>query len=275
MNPSMKEQNATFRQVTIAVGGGRVSARVGGEGPPIVLLHSLLADDSSFDGIAGPLSQTHQVVIFSLPGFGASDPVAGGIDAVADRVAAAIREFGLSQPPILLGNGYGGFIALTAAIRHPGIAARLVLADCGAVFSEPGRAAFRGMSAGAKEKGLAGIADVAMRRLFSAEFQAANPALIEERRLRFLAVDPQTFHNACAALATLDLRADLASLGIPVLVLVGEFDEATPPPMARELAAGLPNAQLQVLAGCAHVPQLQEPELFMSAITPFIAANAG
>ena len=44
------------------------------------------------------------------------------------------------QAPIVLGNGYGGFVALQMAIRHPGIAARFVFADCGAAFSEPGRA---------------------------------------------------------------------------------------------------------------------------------------
>ncbi|MFI4927916.1 MAG: alpha/beta fold hydrolase, partial [Burkholderiales bacterium] len=65
-----------------------------------------------------------------------------------------------------------------------------------------------------------------------------------------VAVDPETFHAACAALASLDLRADLARVTAPVLVLVGEQDEATPPVMSRELAAGLPNAQLHVLAGC-------------------------
>ena len=146
-----------------------------------------------------------------------------------------------------------------------------MLADCGAAFSEAGRAAFKGMSAGAATHGLTGIADVAMRRLFSLDFQAANPALLARRRERFLEIDPQTFHAACAALSTLDLRADLAAVTMPVLVLVGEHDEATPPPMSVELAEGLPQATLHVLPGCAHVPQLQQPKQFLAAIAEFIA----
>ena len=55
---------------------------------------------------------------------------------------------------IVLGNGYGGFVALQMAIRHPGIASKLVLADCGAAFSEPGREAFRNMAAASMAKGL-------------------------------------------------------------------------------------------------------------------------
>lgn len=44
---------------------------------------------------------------------------------------------------------------------------------------------------------------------------------------------------------------------LPVLVLVGEHDEA-PPPISRELVAGRPDARLTILRGCAHVPQLQK-----------------
>ena len=259
-----------FKDRRIAVGAKTLSLKVAGSGTPMVLFHSLLADQSSFDPIAQVLAKTHQVFVLRLPGFGESDFVGSQLEVIADHIAQGVQALGLKQKPILLGNGYGGFIALLTAIRHPALAARLVLADCGAAFSEPGRAAFRGMSATAKEKGLGAIADVAMRRLFAPEFQQQHPALIEERKKRFLAVAPQTFHGACDALATLDLRAHLSAVKVPVLVLVGEQDEATPPPMSRELHAGLPNATLQVLAGCAHVPQLQEPDKFMAAIRNFV-----
>jgi 3-oxoadipate enol-lactonase len=257
-------------ELRIAVGDETVTARVLGTGRPIVLAHSLLADRSSFEPLAALLAATHRVIMLDLPGFGGSHPVTGGLEAVADRTAEAIRALHLEQSPILLGNGYGGFVALLAAIRHPAIAARLVLADCGAAFSEPGRQAFRNMSAAATAKGLAAISDVAMRRLFAPAFQQAHPELIEQRRARFVAVHPETFHAACAALAGLDLRAQAGGLKLPTLVLVGEQDEATPPEMARELASLLPDARFVLLPGCAHVPQLQAPQQFLAAIADFI-----
>ena len=268
MNTATDKQ---FKDTAVAVDGQQMRMRIGGVGAPIVLFHSLLADASSFERITGDLLATHQVIVLHLPGFGGSTRVDGGLEAAADRIGAALKTLALPQPPIFLGNGYGGFVALLTAIRHPGIAARLVLAECGAAFSEPGRAAFRGMSAEAAAKGLEAIADLAMRRLFSPEFQAENTALTAQRRERFIAVDPHTFHNACAALADLDLRTELSKVTVPVLVLVGEHDEATPPAMSEELAAGLPDARLQILAGCAHVPQLQAPQQFMQAIKGFIA----
>lgn len=275
MQSSVTNKPTIFKDVSVTVDAKTLSARVAGSGAPIVLFHSLLADDSSFDLIAQPLAQNHQVVVLRLPGFGDSDFVGSELKHIADHIAAGIKALGLIQRPILLGNGYGGFIALITAIRHPALASRLVLADCGAAFSEPGRAAFRGMSAAAKEKGLSAIADVAMRRLFSTEFQQQNPELVEDRKKRFLAVDAQTFHGACDALATLDIRPQLGDVTVPTLVLVGDQDEATPPPMSRELCAGLPNAKLVILAGCAHVPQLQSPTVFMAAIRDFIDEDTG
>jgi 3-oxoadipate enol-lactonase len=205
-----------------------------------------------------------------LPGFGKSAAVDGGLAAVADRMAEAVKDGAGNGEAIVLGNGYGGFVALQMAIRHPGIATKLVLADCGAAFSEPGRDAFRNMAAASKAKGLSAITDVAMRRLFAPEFQARHPDLMRDRREAFLRTDPEVFRAACGALAELDLRPELGRVKVPVLVLVGEHDEATPPPMSHELAAGLPQAHLKTIAGCAHVPQLQSPEIFLDAVCDFL-----
>src|SRR6267154_2551809 len=252
---------------------GTVNAAQSGKGAMFFLFHSLLSDRASFDAVVPKLSQSFRLIIPELPGFGGSQAVGGNLTAVADRMAEAVRDAAGGDEAIVLGNGYGGFVALQLAIRHPEIAAKLILADCGAAFSESGREAFRNMAAASRAKGLSVITDVAMRRLFAPEFQEKHPDLMRDRREAFLRTDPEVFHAACAALADLDLRPELGKVTVPVLVLVGEHDEATPPPMSRELAAGLPNARLKVIPGCAHVPQLQSPEIFLDAIGDFLAAT--
>ena len=252
---------------------GTVNAAELGQGPALFLFHSLLSDRASFDAIAPILSQSFRLIVPELPGFGRSRAVSGGLTYVADRMAEAVKDAAAGDEVIVLGNGYGGFVALQMAIRHPDIAGRLILADCGAAFSETGREAFRNMAATSKANGLQAITDVAMRRLFAPEFQAKHPDLMRDRREAFLKTDPEVFRAACNALAELDLRPELAKVTMPVLVLVGEHDEATPPPMSRELAALLPNARLKIIPGCAHVPQLQSPELFIEAIGDFLPAT--
>jgi 3-oxoadipate enol-lactonase len=259
-----------FSHHVVRINNKDLSFKIAGNGQPIVLFHSLLADQSSWELVAPELAKTHQVIQLSLPGFDASDFVGGALDDIANHIGMSLESLQLSQKPILMGNGYGGFVALNTALKFPNLPAKLVLADCGACFSEPGRAAFRGMSENTKNKGLVAIADVAMRRLFAPEYQAKHPQLIEERKERFLNIHLDTFYGACEALSTMDLRPQVKNLQLPALVVVGEFDEATPVPMSEELAQLLPQSELKILSGLAHVPQLQDPQAFMNAIQHFI-----
>jgi 3-oxoadipate enol-lactonase len=269
MSPSLERETGMDRLFANCT----VNAAQSGNGPPLFLFHSLLSDRASFDAIGPKLSQSFRVIVPELPGFGQSDAVSGGLAGVADIMAEVVKDGACGDAAIVLGNGYGGFVALQMAIRHPDIAAQLILADCGAAFSEEGRQAFRNMAAASSAKGLSAITDVAMRRLFAPEFQAQHPDLMADRREAFLRTDGEVFRGACNELAELDLRPELGKVRMPVLVLVGEHDEATPPPMSIELAAGLPDAHLKILPGCAHVPQLQAPEKFLDAIGNFLSAS--
>ena len=77
---------------------GTVNASQTGKGPLLFLLHSLLSDRASFDAIVPRLSQSFRVVVPELPGFGKSPPVDGGLAAVADRMAEAVRDAAAGIP---------------------------------------------------------------------------------------------------------------------------------------------------------------------------------
>src|SRR5580700_8212716 len=93
---------------------GTVNAAQSGQGPALFLFHSLLSDRASFNAIAPTLSQSFRVIVPELPGFGGSKPVDGGLAGVADRMAQAVQEAAAAGggEAIVLGNGYGGFVAL-------------------------------------------------------------------------------------------------------------------------------------------------------------------
>src|ERR1700760_3759095 len=96
---------------------GTVNANETGKGAPLFLFHSLLSDRASFDAIAPVLSKTFRVIVPELPGFGRSKAVSGGLAEIADSMADAVKDASAGQAPIVLGNGYGGFVALQMAIR--------------------------------------------------------------------------------------------------------------------------------------------------------------
>jgi 3-oxoadipate enol-lactonase len=253
----------------VSTNRGRVAAQISGHGPSLVLLHSLLADRTSFDAVVPQLAQSFRVIALDLPGFGESDAIDGDLNVWGSHLAEAVRVLCPNEHPVLVGNGFGSFLALAIGIAEPKLASHIVLAGCGAAFSDQGREAFRIMARKTEEAGLEAIADIAMRRLYPSAMAADNPGAVAARRERFLNTDSKVFQQACGMLAGLDLRDQVKGLDIPVLASVGEWDEATPPAMAQELATLVPNGRFEMITECAHVPPLQAPEKFCSMVQGF------
>jgi 3-oxoadipate enol-lactonase len=249
-----------------------ITASAIGDGPDVVLLHSLLTDRGVWDRVVGDLARDWRVWQVDLPGYGGSAPAPPDIATYADRMAGFLIDRELPVSTAVVGNGLGAVVALALAVRHghafPG---PLVLAGGAAVFPGDSRQAFVNMAQRAREGGMAAVVDVAVRRIFTDDYLATHPDELEERRAVLLRADPDAFATACGALHAMDLRPDLAGVRNPTLVVVGDQDRATPPERARELVDGLPDAQLVVLADCAHAPQLQRPKAFLAAIGPFLA----
>ncbi|MFL6813137.1 MAG: alpha/beta fold hydrolase [Bradyrhizobium sp.] len=241
-----------------------------GAGKPIVLLHSLLADRGIFDKIVPALRRQRRVIVPDLPGFGASSSAGATIEGIADRIAGLFDALGLGTTADVLGNGFGGFVASTLAIRHGTQFDRLVLADTGVAFSPEGKQSFYAMAERVRQRGMEAIVDVALKRLFPEDFIALNPDIMAERRNALVKTNPEFFAEACHALAALDLTADIGKIRNPTLVVVGERDAATPPEMARTLARALPKADLIEMPGCGHAPMAQAPEAFIKSIAKFL-----
>jgi 3-oxoadipate enol-lactonase len=246
-----------------------LDVEITGQGRPLVLLHSLLQDRSSFAGIAVRLSDQRKVFNVNMPGFGTS-PEAAPLAGYADRIAEAFDALGIGPEADVVGNGLGGFVGLTLALRHGARFNRLVVVGSAIRFPDPGRAVFRAMADRAEAEGMGALVDQALLRMFAAEFIAANPDRIAPLRAVFLSIRPPVFAAACRALAALDLTDDLAAIRNPVQVIVGEHDSATSATLGADLAAALPNGRLTVLPGGYHAPHLQAPEAFVAAMAPFL-----
>lgn len=104
----------------LEAGHGILTAVRAGAGRDFVLLHSLLADRHAFDPVLPVLAQKFRVTLFNLPGFHGSEPVlAPVLDAYVARIEDGFQEFKISNDAILLGNGFGGTLALAFALDHP------------------------------------------------------------------------------------------------------------------------------------------------------------
>lgn len=251
----------------VATNRGELSVESIGDGPDLVLLHSLLTDMDAFDEIVPLLSDRWRLTKVGLPGFGGSTRCEPEIDAFADSVGALLETVGFDPATTtLIGNGFGGFVALGTAIRYGDLFDRLVLIGCGTGFSPEAARVFDTMSSKVAEGGMAAIVDIALGRIFTAAYLADHPDEAEERRQVLVKTDPESFVIAARALQSVDYSAEAANVLNPTLIVVGSEDQATPPAMAEDLARRMPAATLRVLPGLAHAPQLQDPAALVEAI---------
>jgi 3-oxoadipate enol-lactonase len=126
------------------------------------------------------------------------------------------------------------------------------------------------MAAKVADGGLGAIAEIAAKRVFSPSYLAANPALIDERKRVLMGIEPKAFQAACKILQEADLTPLLHRLAMPTLVVCGEFDQATPPALNKEIAEKVPGARYVELPDCGHCPPLEQPEQFLAAIKQFV-----
>jgi 3-oxoadipate enol-lactonase len=255
----------------LAISEGDLTAARAGSGRDLVILHSLLTDRAAFDAVLPRLAARFRVTLPNLPGFHGSKPVDGGIAGYVGWIARALDAFDIGADPILMGNGFGGTLALAFALAHGDRVGRLVLCDVAPGFPDAGRQAFRIMAATAAEGGMGAIAEIAAKRVFHTVHLGKYPQAIEERREVLEKVDPVGFRAACMALVEVDLVADLSSLAVPTLVICGELDQATPPELNRLIATKVVGERYIELPHCGHCPPLEQPEAFLAAAEEFLA----
>jgi 3-oxoadipate enol-lactonase len=115
---------------------------------------------------------------------------------------------------------------------------------------------------------------VVMPWLFSKPFRKERPEKVREIKARltggYLARNSPAFERQMKANVRHDVRGQLNHITAPTLILVGKQDELTPPRMAKELKAEMPEASLIVLEQGGHGLYWEVPNLFNKAVLDFL-----
>jgi 3-oxoadipate enol-lactonase len=249
---------------------GQLTAVQCGAGRDLLVIHSLLADRTAFDPVLPWLAARFRVTLVNLPGFHGSACIAPGIETYADHLARVFEPGGLSRETVVVGNGFGGTVAVAMALRHGEKFGKLVLSDVAAGFPSEGRKAFEVMAGKVEQEGIGSVATISANRVFHAAYLAAHPDAIEQRRSVLLGIAPEGFVAACRSLMSADLTPELGRITKPVRVICGQLDAATPPALCRLLAERIPGASYFELPGCGHCPPLEQPDAFLAAVADFL-----
>jgi proline-specific peptidase len=253
------------------------------ERPVLLVLHGGPAFDHTVNKhVLAPLEDVAQVVFVDQRACGRSDEgprERWKLDAWIDDIHDFCSALELERP-ILLGQSFGGFVALGVAARYPELPARLIVSSSAArVRQDRALAMFERL--GGSE-----IRDVAARW-----FEDPNPVSAEEYRRRCLPYynpskgDPDVFartifreevgiHFWGDEIRRFDLRPELARIRCPTLILSGELDPMITVRDQEELAEAIPESRLVVFEDAGHGVWRDKPEEALASIRDFISAPA-
>ena len=267
-------------------------AEAGAGGRPLLVVHGFTGAKEDFvEHLPALADAGWHVVAPDLRGHGASDApgdeAAYTLEVLARDLLDLADALGWGRFA-LLGHSMGGMVAQTAALAAPDRLGALVLMDtCSGPVDFDRELAF-GAAALVREHGMAALAPLV------ASLPDGNPLdTAASREVRQTRPSPLGGHDPVASWAAYsDAKLAAASpvmfaamvpamldagerlgalrrLDLPTLVLVGEQDEAFLE-SSRRMAAAIPGARLEVVAGAGHSPQHERPEAWRAAVVGFL-----
>jgi pimeloyl-ACP methyl ester carboxylesterase len=258
---------------------------VGGEGPPLVLVHGLAGAAANWVELTEGLVRRHRLVVPELPGHGGSAglPAAPNLDAYADRVRLVAAHEG-ALPAAFVGHSFGGLVTLRLALRHPDDVRAIVLAASAGITSGTRRAEFwvAFLSYARPAKRLALLRRVLARTpwlrvpVFT-PIQVADAYSLSPRMVEGFLAGARLHADVASAGAVLvrdDPRIDLVGVSCPCLVLWGARDRQVPVGDAFDYARRL-RAPLRIVADCGHLLIGERPDAVADAIEWFLEEAAG
>ena len=220
--------------------------------PTVVFLHGLVVDNSSswYYTVANPVARQAEVVLYDLRGHGLSErpPTGYTVAEQVDDLFAILDALGIDRPVHLVGNSFGGVLALAAAVHRPERVAGLVLAEAHVAVEGwreqmVGTLEFAGLFldhddvqgwldavGGRKGKRLARNSDILLHKTSLVDDLAESPAFGQ---------------------------AELNGVECPVLIVCGEHSDVRD--WAERLVTVLPSCELHLYDGCSHLVVLEAP----------------
>lgn len=264
---------------TATTTAGTVAAGLAGDGPPLVLAHGWPWSSYAWHRVIPCLARQFSVYWFDMPGYGRSEMAAGqrtSLDVQGQVFAEMLRHWGLDRPAVIA-HDFGGATTLRAHLLHGCDYDRFLLMNVVAMrpwgsdfFDHVGRhvAAFAGLPPHIHEAVVRAYIGGALAHPIAADDldRLAAPWLTEDGRASFYRQFAQADERYTAEIEPL-----FRTIRCPVRILWGEDDPWIPLTRGQALAALIPQAPLETLAGVGHLPQLEAPDRVVEAALRFLA----
>jgi L-proline amide hydrolase len=208
-----------------------------------------------------------------------------------DELSELVRHLGIADRYAVVGQSWGGMLAMEHALDHPGGLRAIVVADSPASIplwvSEANRLR-EDLPQDVQETLLrheaAGTTDdpeyeTAVRVFYDRHLCRVPWPECLQRSFDQMAVDPTVYHtmngpsefHVIGSLKTWDITGRLHEIAAPTLLVSGRYDEATPH-IIEQIHARIPGSQWTVFEESSHLPHIEEPEAFLDRVEVFLSA---
>lgn len=233
-----------------------------------------------------PLADEYRLIAYDQRGCGeSSETPPFTFDRLADDLEE-LRATLVGKPCVVLGGSFGGMIALTHAVRHPGSASHLILRGTAPSHHHEAEA-IENIKARLHKASSASVEMV--HKMFSDRvvddtelmliwaalqplyFETFDPdaSLERTRSMRFHALT----HNELFKEKDYDLRPFLGDIAVPTLVVCGAADWICPPSQSRLIAEAVPRAELFMVENANHAVHVEARDAVLARVRAFLAAN--
>lgn len=246
-----------------------------GTGRPVLLVHGYPLSRAMWAPQLSGLSDAARVLAIDLRGHGESDALPGpySMDLLADDCVGLLDALGIREPIVLGGLSMGGYVAFAFWRRYPERVAGLILAATKAGADSPeARVGRETAMATAQSAGVGAVVESMLPRLLAPGAVGSRPDLATRVRGIMTGTPLAGMLGDLAGLRDrVDSTATLGTITVPTLVVHGAVDQLIPQAEAERTATAIAGATLAAIDEAGHLPNLEQPERFNTAVRDYLA----
>ena len=255
----------------IDANGTSISVDIAGQGPWLIFSHSLGCRKEMWQPQFDAFEKKYRVLRYDTRGHGDSDAPSGpySLEMLAQDVKSLCAALDIEKCHFV-GLSMGGMVGQMLALDVPELLLSLTLANTSSFYGPAALPLWTARSQTALCEGMEALVKGSLERWFTPAFRAANPAAMQFAARWLREANPQGYAACCMALAALDTTNRLHRINVPVLVIAGADDVATPPALAETIHAHVPGSRLVVLKNAAHISSIEQAEAFNRSLEEFL-----
>ncbi|ROT96174.1 alpha/beta fold hydrolase [Marinobacter sp. R17] len=236
--------------------------------PLLVLAHPLGMTQAVWDDLLPGLLPRFRVLTWDLPGHGGSAAASPECEAITPEDLAqetlALVGAADAEPFHFVGTSIGGVIGQQLLSRYPEVLLSAMLTNTGPVIGTPD--AWNTRASDVRSKGLPAMAEGIVPRWFGPLAAAEQPALLDGWKVVMGRGDAHSYALLCEMLGLADFRGAFGDRNVPVTLVGGSDDMATPPAALEALADAIGGPPPHILDRVGHVPSVESPQQLLPLI---------